>query len=318
MSVTINAIPYMVGEYPNQAKIYTAAGSTMPTLTGTVSSAWHLRETLTYPSTVAVVAPVATPTGDVPLNTATNTFSGVNAPSMIRSTTGNSYWKGDDSAQFYQLILKSSADVTTSAGNRPPLIIGNYTPGGTIGAHMRLDGNEIAAMTNDSTQGTLILNTGGQTTVSDFTVSGNVVGAVNGTGTLVMGSIRGTASVIDLSYSGGGNSAADINNAGRIVRNTSSIRYKENVEAIPIEEARKALNLESVSFHLKEEAGVPNRRRYPGFIAEQAHDSELYLWVNMNSNGQPEGFRYAELTAAHNMLIKELYEEIAALKAQLT
>lgn len=317
MSVTINAIPYMAGEYPNQAKIYTAAGSTMPTLTGTVSSAWHLRETLTYPSTVAVVAPVATPSGDTPLNTVTNTFSSVNAPSMIKSTTGNSYWKGDDSAQFYQLILKSSADVTTSAGNRPPLIIGNYTPGGTIGAHMRLDGNEIAAMTNDSTQGALILNTGGQTNVSDIQIVGNVIGSVNGTGTLVMGSIRGTASVIDLSYSGGGNSAADINNAGRIVRNTSSIRYKENVEAISIEEARKALNLESVSFHLKEEAGVPNRRRYPGFIAEQAHDSELYLWVNMNSSGQPEGFRYAELTAAHNMLIKELYDEIAALKAQL-
>lgn len=308
MSVTINAIPYMAGEYPDKARIYVAAGSTMPTLTGTVSSAWHLRETLTYPSTVAVVAPVASPNGDTPLNTATNTFSGVNAPSMIKSTTGLSFWKGDDTAQFYQLVLTSDGDASTAAGNKPPLRIGNPSA-----AHLRIDSNEIIAMSNDTTQVGLVLNAGGTTTVTSL----NIGGGVSGTGTLVMGSVRGTASVIDLSLDGGGTTGASVNNAGRFVRTTSSARYKDNITPMAIETARGALDLQAVTFSLKDEIEMDSRPVYPGFIAEQADEVGADLWVFKDSQGRPDGFRYAELTAAHNMLIKELYEEIAALKAQL-
>lgn len=318
IQVTTAPIPYASSDgYPNQARIYLAAGTTQPTLSGTVSTAWKNRATITYDATTALIQSMVTPTGDRPMNSTTNNFSVINTPSMIQSSTGNSYWKGDDSAQFYQLILKSSADVTTTAGNRPPLIIGNYTPGGTIGAHMRVDGNEIAAMTNDSTQGTLILNTGGQTNISDLSVS-TIVGGVTGTGTLIMGSVRGSLSVIDLSLDGGGTTGASVNNAGRFVRTTSSARYKDNITPMTLATAQQALGLQAVTFSLKDEIDMDNRPVYPGFIAEQADEVGASLWVFKDGEGRPDGFRYAELTAAHNMLIKELYDRIEELETQVS
>ena len=158
MNVTVGTIPYAVGEFPDKARVYVAAGTTMPTLTTTVSTSWKLREEITYPDSSVVVTPLASPSGDRPNNTATNTFTQINSPSEIRSSTGNSFWKGDDTAQFYQLILNAGNDASTGAGNKPALRIGNIA-----GIHMRLDGNEIIAMDNDTTQGNLFLNSGGYT-----------------------------------------------------------------------------------------------------------------------------------------------------------
>lgn len=67
--------------------------------------------------------------------------------------------RGDGYARITELervILSSTTDVNASAGNTPPLRIGNVSSN-----HMRLDGNEIQAMTDDSTVAALLLNAGG-------------------------------------------------------------------------------------------------------------------------------------------------------------
>jgi hypothetical protein len=75
-------------------------------------------------------------------------------PGEIVSTDGGSYWRGDNTAKFLELIVDSTTDVTAFAGNTPALRTGNIA-----GNHLRIDGNEIQAMSNDSTVGTFLLNT---------------------------------------------------------------------------------------------------------------------------------------------------------------
>jgi hypothetical protein len=72
-------------------------------------------------------------------------------------------------------IFGSIEDASTASGNKPALRIGDIA-----GTHMRIDGNEIVAMTNDNTQGNLFLNLGGGTRVGagDF-IKG--IGAGQGT-----------------------------------------------------------------------------------------------------------------------------------------
>lgn len=117
--------------------------------------------------------------------------------------------------------------------------------------------------------------------------------------------------------SGGGSTGANIGNGGRIVRASSSLRYKDDVEPLTLEDARKVLAIEPVTFRLKEEADDPNRRTYPGFIAEQAAEVGAELWVNRDREGRPDGIRYGEITAALVSVVRELDDQVTDLRARL-
>lgn len=169
IKVTVPQIPFDSGnaDSPNNAWVwvYNTRQSAKPATTG---STWKHRATIAYPATTGFVDPYASiPSDTVPT---TNGFtSGSASAGIIKTTSGNSFWKGDDTAQFYQLVVTSTTDATTSAGNKPALRIGN-----PAAIHQRLDGNEIIAMTDDDTQGSLLLNSGGQVSLGGTT--GWVVG----------------------------------------------------------------------------------------------------------------------------------------------
>jgi hypothetical protein len=120
-----------------------------------------------------------------------------------------------------------------------------------------------------------------------------------------------------LDLAGGGTTGASINNNGRVIRTPSSRRYKSNVKKLRLDDARKVLDLEPVTFTLRDEAKAENRRTYPGFIAEQAAEVGADLWVNRDAEGRPDGFRYAELTAALVLLVREQQAAISRLDARV-
>jgi hypothetical protein len=97
---------------------------------------------------------------------------------------------------------------------------------------------------------------------------------------------------------------------------SSSARFKEDVEPLTLELASKALDLDAVTFRHKEGHGI-NRQRRLGFIAEQAQEAGMELWVIEEDDGTANGFHYPELTAAHNVLIKDLYAKIEELEGKL-
>lgn len=112
------------------------------------------------------------------LYTAQPTFSGSTGPTTAfptgtaaRFTSSNG--KMEITADGYALF-GSSTDASTASGNRPALRIGNPS-----GQHLRIDDNEIIAMSSDSVQGILHLNAGGGTQIGGgmnlFAINANEV-----------------------------------------------------------------------------------------------------------------------------------------------
>lgn len=154
--ITIPPIPSGAGgvDDPNSARVYSITQTTKPTALG---PGMALRVTIPKNTTTGTVLPGTSTPGTTP--PASSTFT-VNNPGQIMSATGNSYWKGDDTAKFYQLVLDSNTDANTLTGNMPALRIGPPT-----GSHTRMDGNEVISMDNDTTQGTYYINIGGPTRI---------------------------------------------------------------------------------------------------------------------------------------------------------
>lgn len=98
---------------------------------------------------------------------------------------------------------------------------------------------------------------------------------------------------------------------GMYWQSSSSTRaIKNNIEPLTLEEARTALAMEAVSFVFKPEANRGSKRQ-AGFIAEQAVAVGADLWVKE----EPFGIHYAEVTAAHNVLIKDQQYRIERLES---
>lgn len=159
LQVTINPIPKGAGgpNDPTQARIYMYEQGYNPTVAGAPLEGWMHRETIVHPSTTIKLPPFYVETLDTPPYP--NEFLSItNEPGMISSATGNSFWKGDDTARFYSLELRSGADVNAGANNKAPLRIGAQD-----GTELRLDGNEIQSVTSSTSGvgGQLILNQGG-------------------------------------------------------------------------------------------------------------------------------------------------------------
>lgn len=152
--------------------------------------------------------------------------------------------------------------------------------------------------------------TGNSSVQGSLSVRDGITADSDGTGT----------GFIDNGFTMGTTTTASINTNGRIVRTSSSARYKGNIKPLEMDVARKALDLESVTYTLNEEDKNGDKQvTYPGFIAEQVDEAGAKLWVNYLEDGTtPDGVQYAQLTAAHNMLIKELYGKIESLEAEVS
>lgn len=352
LSVTVNQPPTGA----NAVRIWAADADNQPAKN---SATWKLYESLAAPLTSTKIDSYFTPDASVP--PLGNSFSTSSAsPGQIRSTSGKSFWKGDDSAQFLQLRIAGPNFATSNAGNTPPLKIGNLDltgVGETADAeHLRIDGNNMVAMLNNTTRGVFTLSAddikfnmvngglqfqGGSNyiakirTITDAgtalifennrMTAGNSGYVSTGPGpantvNFNAAEFHGWASTgafIDESLSGGGSTTATINNSGKIVRTASSLKYKKLIKDLTAAEAYGALNLRAVSFKWRVDMDMGDVR-VPGFIAEEAHEAGMEMWVTYDAAGNPDGFRYAELTAAHNVLIKELWTKNEELQAANT
>jgi hypothetical protein len=164
--VTIPPIPRgsFGSEEPNSARVYIVTASTDP---GATSTNYNLRSTITYPNTSAQVDPYSTSTTTPQTS---NGFATVSNYGTIQTTSGRSFWRGDDSARFFQLVVDSTQDANVNSygtpGFAPPALrIGTQDADGQLrGPHMRIDNNEIIAMLSDNgstaVQNVLYLNSG--------------------------------------------------------------------------------------------------------------------------------------------------------------
>lgn len=179
---------------------------------------------------------------------------------------------------------------------------------------------------------------GGSTYHNWLTIGGYAtVGSTLGVASAINANTSGSGGGLnDSSYNGGGTTTASVNNNGRIVR-TSTKNMKKNLQLMTSEEAYSVIGLESYTGQFKQDEydAFPDPRRYPFFVAEQGAEVGAELWVarqhdverdkftgaitkvTRNKQGKPIAFRTADITVAHNYIIKDLLNEISALKERV-
>lgn len=102
--------------------------------------------------------------------------------------------------------------------------------------------------------------------------------------------------------------------ANQLLRSTSSIKYKTNVENLTIETAEKALNLRPVTYKSLAEADDQTKTHF-GLIAEEVAEIEPRLVHYVD--GQPDGVQYERLSVMLLKVVQDLKQELDELKAQI-
>lgn len=215
-----------------------------------------------------------------------------------------------DSPKFKQAIFESSTDASTAGGNKPAVRIGSIT-----GGHLRIDGNEILAMSNNTTQSGLSLNLAGRTNVTDLSIAGNVISNVN------FSALTDFPAAVTGSFTAN----ANINpSGGRLRRDTSSRRYKENEREVDLD-VDLILSLPPKVFQRNDERDPETDELigyrednpwYTGFIAEDAKDRGLDPWVVWNGD-EVDGFAYDKWVVALQAVARKQHAAIQALEARL-
>lgn len=149
------------------------------------------------------------------------------------------------------------------------------------------------------------------------------VGTINSTGAVTLSSTFSTSSTIQRTQLiGGGTTLAQFNNDGQLQRDSSSARYKTNIDNLQID-YDSLLSLEPRQYRLKEEveSNPENAKTYAGFIAEELDDAGLGIFVSYSKdeegNARPEGVQYHHLTSALLFAIKKQDKTIKSLEARI-
>jgi hypothetical protein len=259
--------------------------------------------------------------------------------------------RGDGAARIYEvdeLIIGGNDDATSNSGNTPPLRIGDVG-----GSHLRIDDNELIAMSSDTVKGNYTI-TAQDVLLRPVDGSLNIVGSANFRGKIrtefeangtaivfldervVIGNAAwnasggasasntqaldaasyrswGTSGYTDENFSGGGSTGANINNSGKIVRAASARSAKEDIRPLLLNQAKRVMDLEEYLFRYKEEMELGDELR-AGFMADQAVQVGLDILVARDAAGNPVDFKDGSLLAAHNLLLKDLYQRVTALE----
>lgn len=157
---------------------------------------------------------------------------------------------------------------------------------------------------------------GGTTVEGAFRVNGGNIRAPG---------ITATQFLQSEAQSGASTVAANITAAGTVIRSGSSRKIKQDITDLDVS-YEDILLLQPKKFRLKQEV-LENKdaRYYPGFIAEDVHETSLkdFVAYDVQEDGAlgPSGIYYAELTAAlveaikhQDTLIKSLTERITLLE----
>lgn len=217
---------------------------------------------------------------------------------------GDTVISGDVTVDQHLDVLASN-DASNSAGNNPPLRVGDPS-----GIHLRIDGNEIIAMVSDSTQGTLNLNLLGTTHVADMTAGGNIVGSANVTGDKLFANNPDSTTL-----------AANVHmpSGGQVQRISSLNKFKVEQEHLTVDGVLGLLDLTPKTWYdLSQVAAnggsTEGLRRIPGVVAEdvQEHAPTFAIY---NDQGDLQGVAYDRIGVALIPLVRDLVDRVEELEA---
>lgn len=165
-------------------------------------------------------------------------------------------------------------------------------------------------ITVNSTDNAFVVNSTGSGATLNTGAAGT---SIAGSGGLT---VQGAGAVTMDTYNGGGSTTATITNAGKIIRTTSSKKYKTNIKNAKFDHDA-ILKLKPKTFIRRDEKHLDNPYVYAGFIAEEADELGLSHWVWKDRDGNVEGFHYDTWTVALHSIVQEQAKKIADLTSRL-
>lgn len=106
-----------------------------------------------------------------------------------------------------------------------------------------------------------------------------------------------------------------INTDGTLLRTTSSLKYKRNVQDATFG-LSDVLNLRAVTYKGKNQAD--GEKVYGGLIAEEVHEAGLTQFVQYAEDGSPDALRYGNMVSLCIKAIQEQQSIIETLKQRIT
>lgn len=119
------------------------------------------------------------------------------------------------------------------------------------------------------------------------------------------------------------NAYIDNTASNSLLRSTSSIRYKQDIQTLTNDEIDLIYNLDPMTYRSKVEADDQEKRHF-GFTAEHMHDEVSQSLVHYDDQGRPEGVQYDRVTVLlaaeakrQKVRADEAEDKIASLENQL-
>lgn len=143
---------------------------------------------------------------------------------------------------------------------------------------------------------------------------------VLGAAPLYDGSHINLTSMAVYSRTAGGSANVGVNQYGTIYRVSSSRRYKHDIQDLPLEEAKKLLDLKPRTFKYNDDFLTPDDERVgkdvPGFISEEVSDL-LPIAVDHDEDGNCEMWNSNVIVPCLLKLIQDQEKRIATLEAEV-
>jgi hypothetical protein len=214
-----------------------------------------------------------------------NTIVGEEAGLALSTGTGNTF------VGAYNPSLGGSGEAITSGSKNT--IIGAYTGYTAGGLDIRTSSNYIVLSDGDG-------NPRFYTDGNDFYFKPSATGTIYNTG--IYANTTGTgANVV-------------VNSNGSLVRSTSSLKYKRDVQNTTHGLA-EVLFLRPVTYKSKSEND--GETVFGGLIAEEVHAAGLTEFVQYAEDGTPDALAYSNMVSLCIKAIQELKAEVDSLKSQL-
>jgi hypothetical protein len=104
-----------------------------------------------------------------------------------------------------------------------------------------------------------------------------------------------------------------VSSEGRLMRSTSSLRYKNTIENTT-HGLTELLKLRPITY----KGNTDGDKIYGGLIAEEVHEAGLTEFVEYNENGQPDALAYGNMVSICIKAIQEQQTKIQELEARIT
>ena len=120
----------------------------------------------------------------------------------------------------------------------------------------------------------------------------------------------------DFLYSASGLTTLGVDSSGYVKKVSSSKKYKKEINPLPLESAKRILDLNIVSF--KDKDAQVSDTLHSGLIAEEVADLNYKDWVIYDNSGSVDGVYYQSIFASMVKVVQDLNKRVEELEAKLS